>query len=144
MAKKLNFPRINLVVLSGRLTRDVDLRYTTNGKAVATLSLAFDRAIKTPSGEWQNETSYVYVIVWDKRAEQCGATLKKGSPILVEGNLRVRTYVDSNGQNRRVTEIIARKINFLERDFEQQIEEDINTIPTDDLVETTKDDEVPF
>ncbi len=145
MAKKLNFPRINLIVISGRLTRDIDLRYTSGGTAVATLSLAFDRAFKGQNGEWQNETSYINVVVWEQRAEQAANALKKGSPVIVEGYLRTRSYQDANGQNRKITEIVGRKIHFLEKeDSQYQAGEQPTDVPVDTLVETTKDDEVPF
>jgi single-strand DNA-binding protein len=144
MAKKLNFPRINSLLLSGRLTRDVELRYTTTGTPVATLPIAFDRAYKGQNGEWQNETSFINVIVWQQTAEQCSSALKKGSPILVEGYLRTRSYTDSTGQNRKITEIVGRRIHFLEREDAQFVEEEPPNLPTEEPVETTKDDEVPF
>jgi single-strand DNA-binding protein len=59
---ELRFPKINMIVLSGRLTRDVDLRYIPSGTAVAKLSLAFDRSYQK-NGEWQQETSYLDVVV---------------------------------------------------------------------------------
>ena len=129
-------------MISGRLTRDIDLRYTSGGTAVATIPIAFDRAFKNQSGEWQNETSYINVIVWQQTAEQCASALKKGSPILVEGYLRTRTYTDSTGKNKKLTEIVGRRVHFLEREDANYIEE--NNVPTEELVETTKDYEVPF
>lgn len=111
---ELRFPKINTVILSGRLTRDVDLRYLPNGTPVAKLSLAFDRSYQK-DGEWQQDTSYIDVTVWSKRGEQCAEYLHKGSPVLVEGYLRTHSYVDSNNQNRKVTEVVAFKVSFLEK-----------------------------
>ncbi|MCK4696134.1 MAG: single-stranded DNA-binding protein, partial [Candidatus Cloacimonetes bacterium] len=82
MAKELRLPRVNSIIISGRLTRDIELRYTPNGTPVVKLSLAFDRSYQK-DGEWQQETSYIDIVVWSKRAEQCAEFLHKGSPILV-------------------------------------------------------------
>ena len=111
---ELRLPRVNYVILSGRLTRDVELRFTPSGTPVAKLSLAFDRSYQK-DGEWQQETSYLDVIVWNKRGEQCAESLQKGSPVLVEGYLKTRSYQDKDGNNRKVTEIVAVKVNFLEK-----------------------------
>ena len=111
---ELRLPRINHVVLSGRLTREVELRHTPSGKAVATLSLAFDRSYQK-DGEWQQETSYIDIVVWEKRGEQCAQQLSKGSPVLIEGYIKTRSYQDKDGNNRKVTEIVAHKVNFLEK-----------------------------
>ena len=143
MAKMLNFPRINNLVISGRLTREIDLRYTPSGSAVASIPIAFDRAYKNQAGEWQSETSYINVIVWNQKAEQCASSLKKGNAVIVEGYLKTRTYTDSNNQNRKITEIVANKVHFLERE-DNQYAQDSAPLPKEELVETTKDDDVPF
>jgi single-strand DNA-binding protein len=66
MASELRFPKINTIIISGRLTRDVDLRYLPNGTPVAKLPIAFDRSYQK-DGEWQQETSYIDIVVWSKR-----------------------------------------------------------------------------
>ncbi|MEA1973496.1 MAG: single-stranded DNA-binding protein [Candidatus Cloacimonadota bacterium] len=113
MSKNLRFPQINHITISGRLTRDVELRYTPNGVAVTSLSIAFDRNYKK-DGEWVNEANFTDVVVWNEKAEQCAKYLSKGSPILVEGYLKTRTYQTKDNQNRKVTEIVSTKVNFLE------------------------------
>jgi single-strand DNA-binding protein len=143
MAGELKFPRINTIIISGRLTRDVELRYTSNGKAVAKLSIAFDRSYQK-AGEWVQESSYVDVTVWEKTAERCAEELSKGSPILVEGSLRTYTYQDRNNQNRKGVEISAYKVNFLEK---SPINNSIESHPTNnqDAPESIiTDDDVPF
>jgi len=115
MAGELRFPRINVVVISGRLTRDIELRYTPNGVPVASLPIAFDRVYKDASGEYQSIPSYIDVVVWNKQAEKCAQTLHKGSPILVEGHIQTRTYEAKDGQNRKIVEIHASRVNFLEK-----------------------------
>ncbi len=115
MANMLRFPRINTMMLSGRLTRDVDLRYTPKGMPVANISLAFDRSYKDDQGQFQTVASFIDVIAWSKTAEIAAEQLKKGSPVLVEGYLQTRNYTDNNNVNRKVVEIVANKIHPLER-----------------------------
>ncbi|PID29755.1 MAG: single-stranded DNA-binding protein [Candidatus Cloacimonadota bacterium] len=113
MAGELKFPRINNIIVSGRLTRDIDLRYTSSGVAVAQLGIAFDRAFQK-DGKWQNESSFIDVVVWNQKAEQCAENLRKGSPVIVDGYLQTRNYTTKDNQNRKITEIVANKIHFLE------------------------------
>ena len=142
---ELRLPRVNYVVLSGRLTRDVELRFTPNGTPVAKLSLAFDRSYQR-DGEWQQETSYLDVVVWSKRGEQCAESLHKGSPVLIEGYLKTRSYQDKDNNNRKITEIIANKVNFLEKrgfdgdDFSGEQEQK----PKKEFTSEITDDDVPF
>jgi len=113
---ELRLPKINSVVLSGRLTRDVELRFLKNdeGTPVAKLSLAFDRSYQK-DGEWEKETSYIDIVVWNKRGERCAEHLHKGSPVLIEGYLKTRSYQDKDNNSRKITEIVAYKVNFLEK-----------------------------
>lgn len=143
----LRFPKINTIVLSGRLTRDVDLRYIPSGTPVAKLSLAFDRSYQK-NGEWQQETSYIDVVVWSKRGEQCAENLHKGSPVIVEGYLKTRSYTDSNNQNRKIAEVVASKISFLEKsEYTASPEAKSNDFTSGSQPEPTSeitDDDVPF
>jgi len=148
MAHELRLPRINSVVLSGRLTRDVELRYTPNGTPVAKLSLAFNRVYQK-DGEWQEETGFIDVVVWSRRAEQCAEYLHKGSPVVVEGYIKTRTYQDKENQNRKITEIVSSRVHFLER---TEIKTEESTPKTEPEISETKenikatvtDDDVPF
>jgi single-strand DNA-binding protein len=150
MSKELRFPNINSIIISGRLTRDVELRYLPNGTPVAKLSIAFNRNYQK-NGEWQQETSYIDVVVWSKRGEQCAEYLHKGSPVLVEGYLRTHSYVDKNEQNRKVTEIIGGKVSFLEKESYDSTSKD-EFQPADKTsnknisqpVADVTDDDVPF
>lgn len=144
MANELRLPKVNSIIISGRLTRDVDLRYIPSGTPVAKLSLAFDRSYQK-DGEWQQETSYIDVIVWSKRGEQCSEYLHKGSPILVEGYLKTRSYVDKENNNRKITEIVANKISFLEKTFSAPIEStDQPADKKEQPAAKITDDDVPF
>ena len=147
MAKELRLPRVNSVIISGRLTRDVELRYTQSGTPVAKVPIAFDRSYKDASGEWQQEASFMDVVVWSKRGEQCAEYLKKGSPVLIEGYLKTRTYTDKDNQNRKIVEIVAQRINFLEKsEIVAQTSEEKTEKKVDEKAPaaTTTDDEVPF
>ena len=137
MSKELKFPRINNLILSGRLTRDPELRYTSTGKAFTKLSLAFDRSYKK-NGEWVQEASFVDVTVWEKTAEKCASELTKGSPVMVEGSLRIYTYQDKNDQNRKGVEVMAYKIHFLEKSEQMPFQDEPKEQPAKGF------DDVPF
>lgn len=108
---------LNKVLLMGNLTRDPELKYIASGQAVSTLGLAVNRRFKTKSGESKEEVLFVNIEVWGRMAENCSRYLKKGSPIYVEGRLRIREYVprgeESTGRKRYVTEIVAQTVQFL-------------------------------
>jgi len=146
MVSELRLPRVNFVVLSGRLTRDVELRFTPNGTPVAKLSLAFDRSFQK-DGEWQQETSYLDVVVWSKRGEQCAEYLHKGSPVIIEGYLKTRSYQDKDNNNRKITEITATKVNFLEKTStysDDRSDADNSSKKTEKYKSDITDDDVPF
>lgn len=138
---ELRLPHINYIVISGRLTRDVELKFTPSGTPVAKLSLAFDRSYQK-NGEWEKETSYLDAVVWDKRGEQCAEYLRKGSPVLVEGYIKTRTYQDKNNNNRKITEIVANKVSFLEKTVEDKPEDKPEDVSQHNQEIT--DDNVPF
>lgn len=104
---------LNKIILIGRLTRQPELRYTQNGVAVATFSLAVDRDFKNASGE--KEADFIRIVVWQKLAETVANNLDKGRLIAVEGRLQVRSYDDQQGQKRQVAEVVAEKVRFLDK-----------------------------
>lgn len=108
---------MNKSILVGRLTRDPEVRYTQTGKVVATFTLAVDRFT---SQAGQREADFIPISVWGNVAESCGNNLSKGSKVLVDGRIQVRSYDDKSGQKRWVTEIIAQSVEFLERRREEQ------------------------
>src|SRR5699024_3758240 len=103
---------MNRFVGVGRLTKDVDLRYTGNGKAVANFSIAINRPFKNHQGE--NEADFINGVVWGKGAENLANYMKKGSQIGIDGRLPTRTYENNNGQTVFVTEVVADSVQFLE------------------------------
>ncbi|MGE5675746.1 MAG: single-stranded DNA-binding protein [Mycobacterium leprae] len=107
---------LNTVVLIGRLTKDPELRYTTSGKAVATLRLAVDRGTNNPQGE--KETDFIDVVVWERQAETAANYLQKGRLVAVQGRLQIRTYDTQEGQRREKAEVVASQVRFLDRGHE--------------------------
>ena len=103
---------INNVVVVGRLTRAVDLRYTSNGTAYASFTLATDRDFKNQNGE--RETDFINCVMWRKPAENLANYTKKGSLIGVEGRIQTRNYDNQQGQRVYVTEVLAERFHFLE------------------------------
>lgn len=104
---------LNKVLLIGNLTRDPELRYIPSGSAVATFTLAVNRFYTTQTGEKKEQTSFIRVVVWGRRAEVCGEYLSKGSPVFVEGRLQSRDWQAQDGQKRNTVEVIADNIQFL-------------------------------
>lgn len=103
---------MNRVVLVGRLTKDIDLRYTPNGVAVANFTLAVNRPFKTQDGEQQAD--FVQVQVWRKPAENAANFLKKGSLCGVDGRIQTRNFEGQDGKRVYVTEVVADSVQFLE------------------------------
>ncbi|MCX5716575.1 MAG: single-stranded DNA-binding protein [Candidatus Omnitrophica bacterium] len=104
---------LNKVLLIGNLTRDPELRYIPSGTAVATFTVAVNRAYTLPSGEKKEEVCFVKIVVWGRRAEVCGEFLSKGSPVFIEGRLQSRSWEDQSGQKRSTTEVVANNVQFL-------------------------------
>lgn len=104
---------MNHIVLIGRLTRDPELRYTPNGLAVANFDLAVDRPTTNQQGE--RETDFIRIVAWQKQAELCANYLKKGRLVGVEGRLQIRSYETQDGQKRKVAEVVANFVQFLDR-----------------------------
>lgn len=104
---------MNECIFTGRLAKDVEVRYTTTEKTVATFTLAVQRDFKSPMGDY--ETDFFDVVLWGKSAELAGNTLKKGNKILVRGRMQKRSYDAKDGTKRYVTELIADKFEYLEK-----------------------------
>lgn len=103
---------INRTVLVGRLTRDPELRYTPNGVAVASFTLACDRPFTNQQGE--READFIRCVVWRRPAENVANYLKKGSMAGVEGRIQTRSFDNNEGRRVFVTEVVADRVQFLE------------------------------
>lgn len=102
---------LNRVVLIGRLTKDPELKHTTNGIAVANFTLAVERNYKNAQGE--RETDFIPCVVYRQLAELVREYLAKGKLAAVDGRLQVRTYEAQDGEKRWVYEVIAEDVRFL-------------------------------
>lgn len=104
---------MNKIIIMGRVTKQVDVRYTPSQKVVCSFTLAVDRPFLNQEGK--READFIPVVVWGKAAELCGNSLAKGHRILVEGRLQIRSYDGKDGNRHWVTEVIANNVEFVER-----------------------------
>ena len=123
---------INRVILTGRLTNNPELKYTTAGNAVATFNLAVNRQFKNQNGE--READFIRCIIWRKSAENLTNFTHKGSLIGVEGRIQTRSYENQQGQRVYVTEVIVDSFALLESRQDNQ-----QGAPVD-----VADDQLPF
>ncbi len=105
---------LNKVMLIGNLGKDPEMRYTANGSAVTTFSLAVSRSYAM-EGERREETEWFNIVAWSKLAELVGAHLQKGRKVFVEGRLTTRSWDGPDGQKRYRTEVVANQVIFLDR-----------------------------
>lgn len=106
---------LNKVMIIGNLGRDVDMRYTPGGKAVASFSVAVNRKFTRGDGSKDEQTEWFNVETWGKTAEFCAAYLRKGRMVFVEGRLQTDTY-EKDGATKYFTKIVAQEIQALDRD----------------------------
>lgn len=104
---------VNRVMLTGRLTRDPELRYTANGTAVTTLRLACNRKFRGRDGDDREEVLFIDVVGWGKTAENCAQYLSKGRPVYIEGRLQSRSW-EKDGQKRSTIEAVADRVQFMD------------------------------
>lgn len=103
---------INNVVLVGRLTKDVELRYTGNGTAVGTFTVAVNRSFTNAQGE--HEADFIQCVIWRKSAENFANFTHKGSLVGIQGRIQTRNYENQQGQRVYVTEVVADNFSLLE------------------------------
>ncbi len=140
---------VNKVMLIGRLGKDPELRYTTNGQPVANFTLATTEVRGSKDTEKQEYTEWHRVVAWGRLAEICGEYLSKGKMVYVEGSLRTRSWDDNQGNKRWTTEIVANQMQILSPAGEKQAEADKSDAKLPDDFELDddsfgSDDDVPF
>jgi len=104
---------LNRVFLMGNLTRDPEVRYTPSGTAVGDLGLAVNETYKNKAGETVDSTVFVDVEVWARQAETCAEYLYKGSPVFVEGRLKLDQWENQQGEKRSKLRVRADRVQFL-------------------------------
>ncbi len=102
----------NRVILLGNLTRDPDFRYLSTGTAVADIGLAVNDRRKNQTGEWVEETTFVDITLWGRTAEVASEYLTKGSPVLIEGRLKLDSW-ETDGQKRSKLKVVGEKMQLL-------------------------------
>ena len=102
----------NRVILVGNLTRDVEVKYTANQTAVTDIGLAVNDRRKTATGEWVDEPTFLDVTLWGRTAEIASQYLSKGSPVLIEGRLKLDTW-ESEGQKRSKLRVVGERMQML-------------------------------
>lgn len=131
---------VNKVILVGNVGREVELRHTPSGVAVARFSVATNERWRDKDGNRQEHTEWHTVIAWGKLAEFCQQYVTKGRQVYVEGSIRTRTYDDNKGNRRYFTEIRAQTIQLLGRREEapEQGAEEAPELPPE------VEDDIPF
>lgn len=139
----------NLVVLTGRLTADPELKTTPNGISVTSFSIAVSRRYR--AGE-EAQADFINIVAWRQTAEFVSKYFKKGSMIGIEGSIQTRRYTDKNGNNRTAFEVVANNVQFVESKRESTGEpmsepnESYSNASANDFTEISggMDDDLPF
>lgn len=136
---------LNVVVLTGRLTADPELKTTSSGVSVCSFSVAVERRYR--SGE-DREADFINIVAWRSSAEFVSKYFKKGQMIAIEGSIQTRKYQDKEGNNRTAFEVLANNVQFADfgkRDNTQQSGASKPDVDVSDFAETTDpDDDLPF
>jgi len=129
---------LNRVILIGRLANEPELRYSSNDIPYCTFTLAVNRTYANAAGG--RAADFIDIIAWRQLAENCASYLSKGRLVAVEGRLQARTYETQDGKKRKVIEVVADSVRFLERGQKKQGPEDEGWGDIGTMVE----DEPPF
>lgn len=129
---------MNQVQLLGNLARDAELRFTQSGKAVAIFTVAATNTyVDSTTNETKEQTAFINCVAWGKTGEAVGAC-KKGERLLVNGRIQTRSYEDSNGQKKYVTEVVA---DFVGRKLDGEFDSGSNF---DSFDTTNQGENIPF
>ncbi len=142
---------INRVTVTGNLTRDPELRSTSNGTSVCSMRIAVNSRRKDQSGQWVDKPNYFDITVWGQQGENCAQYLSKGRPLAVDGRLDWREWEAQDGSKRQAVQIIAESVQFLgSRDAAPSngVAEPDLPADTSDFKEaavgSSSDDDIPF
>ena len=135
---------MNHVVLIGRLTKDVELKYIQGtGTPVANFAIAVDREFTGKDGK--KEVDFIDIQVWGKSAENCSNYIGKGSLVGVQGSIRIDTYQNQAGENRKMTRVNANRVQFLDtKRSEQGNKANANTLEYAGFQQIDDNDDIPF
>lgn len=135
---------MNNVVLIGRLTKDVELKYIQGtGTPVANFAIAVDREFTGKDGK--KEVDFIDIQVWGKSAENCSNYIGKGSLVGVQGSIRIDTYQNQAGENRKITRVNANRVQFLDtKRSEQGNKDNANALEYTGFQQIDDNDDIPF
>lgn len=131
---------MNKVILVGRLTRSPELRYTSQGTAVAGFTLAVNRRVKK---DQEQQADFVPIVIWGTMGENCSKYLNKGSQAAISGRIQTRNYENKEGKKVYVTEVVAEEVQFLDSKKDSKNNQEEFGVPTDDFT-PIDDDDMPF
>ena len=123
----LKMPEINTIMISGNLTRDPIYRQTNHGSSVVNFTIASNKKYRDTNNKWQEIVCFVGVVAWNRLAESCVNRLKKGSPVVIDGELQNHLIKNDDGTSRSIVEVKARRIQFLHKKSLQTEFSQINT-----------------
>lgn len=139
---------INRVVLTGRLTKDVELKATTSGLNVASFTIAVDGFTRDANNNGVNQASFINCVAWNTQAKFVSTYCKKGTLVALEGRLQTRSYDRKDGTKAYVTEVVVDRVeNLSPKDNSQVANDDGLDISSNDGNDNTlsySDDDLPF
>lgn len=136
-------PEINFIIVSGRLTRDPDIRATQRGSTVCSFSIANNRSyLDQASNEWKEEVSYMSVTAFGPLADRLKERIKKGTPVIVEGRLVMNEFTGKDGQQRRELRISANRVQVVPTGAAAQ--DGVSTASESEAATEVAEDDVPF
>jgi single-strand DNA-binding protein len=137
----------NKITIVGNLGRDPELRYTPQGTAVCSFSVATSEKRKDKTGEMQDQTTWFKITLWNKQAETAAKWLTKGKPIYIEGRLRTEEWTDKDGKTRTSLEVFGTDMQFIGTRGDSMPNmggSDLDNEPISSGHSGGSDDEIPF
>lgn len=141
--QKIRVPFINKIIISGRLTNQPETKFTQSGTQITTFRIASDTPRKNKDGEWDRETLFIKVVTFGYLAEKVQGQVKKGTPLIVEGRLRMNEFTPSDGERKVYFEINADRVHPLVWLGSAQFDTSSDEVK-DEEVENDIDDDIPF
>ena len=127
----IRVPNLNVVILAGRLTAQPEEKETQSGTTVTNFTVAVNQPYRTGDGEWKSKTLFADITAWGKLAEYA-VNLEKGSPVLIQGSLQSQNWTNNSGKKRKSIQVVAQKINSLEKSEDENQEEEISEPETEE------------
>lgn len=134
---------LNKVILGGRLTAEPELKTTTSGVSVVTVTVAVNRGYRATSDQ-HPQTDFITVVAWRQLAEHISRYFRKGSSICVIGSIQTRSWQDQNGKKRYATEVVADEVYFVDSKQDQSGSQSMSEVQTDEFADVRDDERLPF